>query len=252
MEKIIKSRIENLEKEKDIKILFACESGSRAWGFPSPDSDYDVRIFYLKKKNTYLSIKESETQITLPNNDKLDLSGWDLQKTLALLFKSNATPFEWIQSPIIYLDLNGFKDGFWQFCQEYANPKTLINHYLGIAKGALEYSQNGNLNIKKFFYVVRPILAAKWVVECNNVPPMNIKPLSNLMNAEEKALLYELIEIKGQCFEKSGFEIPSLLTNFINSEIKILDKKAKLMTGNHCKIDKLDEFFVKTLEQYDN
>ena len=144
--------LSDLESQKNVKVLYAAESGSRAWGFPSPDSDFDCRFIFVKPMDGYLSIVESDGQIGYPVDDVLDISGWDLQKTLRLVCKCNASPFEWLQSPIVYREEAGFRDQLWTLCQEFFNPKALIFHYLGIAKGALsKTNQEGNLTVKKFF-----------------------------------------------------------------------------------------------------
>ncbi len=103
MEQKIKNYLTQIEQERNIKILLACETGSRAWGFPSPDSDYDIRMIYAHPRDWYLSLSESKDSINimLENND-LDISGWDLRKTLRLLWKSNPPLLERIQSPILY------------------------------------------------------------------------------------------------------------------------------------------------------
>src|SRR5687768_15680 len=98
-----------LEKDNDVRIVFACESGSRAWGFPSPDSDYDVRFIYVHKRDFYLSIRETRDVIDKTTGD-LDVGGWDFRKMLRLMAKSNPVPWEWLQSPVAYVDRDGFKE----------------------------------------------------------------------------------------------------------------------------------------------
>ena len=102
MKELIIEKLAQIEREEDIKILHAVESGSRAWGFPSPDSDYDVRFIYVRKPEYYLKLEKTRDVIELPINDMLDINGWDLNKTLRLLHSSNPTLFEWMSSPIVY------------------------------------------------------------------------------------------------------------------------------------------------------
>lgn len=99
MEKMIVSRLREIEEKEKVHILLAVESGSRAWGFASPDSDYDVRFIYIRPKEDYLRLESIRDVIELPINDVLDINGWDLQKTLRLLYKSNPTLFEWFSFP---------------------------------------------------------------------------------------------------------------------------------------------------------
>ena len=102
MREKIQAQLHRIEDEEHIKILLAVESGSRAWGFASPDSDYDVRFVYVRRTEDYLRLEMVRDVIELPINDVLDINGWDLQKTLKLLYKSNPTLFEWFSSPIVY------------------------------------------------------------------------------------------------------------------------------------------------------
>src|ERR1044072_9601128 len=102
MQEIIQQQIRNIEKEHHVRILYACESGSRAWGFASPDSDYDVRFIYTRRADDYLSISERRDVIELPVNEVLDIGGWDIRKALQLFLKSNAPLYEWLQSPVVY------------------------------------------------------------------------------------------------------------------------------------------------------
>ena len=95
-------RLDAVEREEDVRVLYACESGSRAWGFASPDSDYDVRFIYVHRPDWYLSIVDRRDVIERPIVDEYDLSGWELRKTLRLFRKSNPPLIEWLGSPIVY------------------------------------------------------------------------------------------------------------------------------------------------------
>src|ERR1700750_867100 len=114
MQQIITGKLSEIIQEHKITLLFANESGSRAWGFPSPDSDYDVRFIYARPYKYYLSIVDRKYDLHFPITDELDVYGWDIRKVLALIRKSNTTPFEWLQSPIVYRQEQGFRDELWQ------------------------------------------------------------------------------------------------------------------------------------------
>lgn len=116
------ARLGEIEKENNVRILLAVESGSRAWGFASPDSDYDVRFIYVRPENDYLRLEEMRDVIELPINDVLDINGWDLQKTLRLLYRSNPTLFEWFSSPIVYME-TPFAGQFRTLMTEYFSQK---------------------------------------------------------------------------------------------------------------------------------
>ena len=88
MRQEILQRLSDIEAKYDVKILLAVESGSRAWGFESKDSDYDVRFIYVHRKDWYLSLIEGRDVIEeLDPDGVLDLAGWDLKKALLLMGK---------------------------------------------------------------------------------------------------------------------------------------------------------------------
>lgn len=217
----IKMAIEALATKHNIEILYACESGSRAWGFPSPDSDYDARFIYRHRKETYLSIAGCTEQIGPFINGDLDLNGWDIRKLLRLMSNANSTPFEWLQSPIVYMEQAGFRDGLRALLEQYFNPRTQMHHYLGIATGALKAMPDG-FKIKKLFYVLRPILAAKWIAVYNTYPPMQIQPMLKLLSADMQYTIIELIEEKAKMNEGEQVHCDPSIERFIKNEMSIL------------------------------
>lgn len=99
MRKVIIEKLQQIEKQENVRILHAVESGSRAWGFESPDSDFDVRFIYVRPRDYYLKLEQTRDVLEFPINDLLDVNGWDLQKALRLLHRSNPSVFEWFKSP---------------------------------------------------------------------------------------------------------------------------------------------------------
>lgn len=157
MKNIILDKLAHIEKEHSIRILFACESGSRGWGFPSPDSDYDVRFIYIRNLSEYLSVKTIKDSMDFPIDKELDINGWDLRKALNLLTKSNVSPFEWLQSPIIYFQEDHFAEEMKQLTDSYFCPCVHVRHYLGIVKIAMNQIENDQINIKKtILYIASP------------------------------------------------------------------------------------------------
>ncbi|WP_175634925.1 nucleotidyltransferase domain-containing protein [Pedobacter ghigonis] len=253
MKTTIINRLTEIEKANEIKILFACESGSRGWEFPSPDSDFDVRFIYLRPLNYYLSVSDKDDQLGFPINDELDIYGWDIKKVLKLIRKSNTTPFEWLQSPIIYGEQPHFRNELWALCQSYFYRKININHYLGIAHGALETVINGDeIKIKKLFYVLRPLLSAKWCLEKNTIAPMTIGPLLTLMPAQLQAFVKDLITLKSSSAEGFIIKIDTELRNYIDEEFKNCAEEAKDLPKESFDTEMLDAFFRNTINRYDN
>lgn len=153
-----------VERIEQVKILYACESGSRAWGFPSADSDYDVRFIYVHPLDWYLSVFEQRDVIERPINDQLDISGWDLKKALGLLAKSNPPLLEWLGSPIIYQEDVQASTELRKLAEAFYKPVSCAYHYLQMARGNFrEYLRGDEVWTKKYFYVLRPVLAINWI-----------------------------------------------------------------------------------------
>jgi uncharacterized protein len=252
MQSTILNKLVSIEQEHNIRILFACESGSRGWQFPSPDSDYDVRFIYLKPYKFYLSVLNRKYEMNFPINDELDIYGWDIRKVLQLVGKSNTTPFEWLQSPIVYRQQEGFRDNLWALCQQYFGQRSNIHHYLGIANGALETIINGDqIKIKKLFYILRPLLAAKWCLEQKSIAPMTIGPLMTLLPPALQNEVSDLIILKADAPESFIVKISQALKAWIEQELAGINEASKQIQRDHFTAEKLDHFFVKTIEQYD-
>ena len=134
IQEIICSQLSRIEEEEDLTILLAVESGSRAWGFPSPDSDYDVRFIYVRPAEHYLRLEKRKDVVELPPDDVLDINGWDFDKTLRLLHSSNPTLFEWMSSPVIYRKHREF-DSLMANASDYFLSLPGMYHYLNMADG---------------------------------------------------------------------------------------------------------------------
>ena len=171
--------------------------GAGAWGFASPDSDYDVRFIYVRDKESYLKLNRPRDVIELPINDVLDINGWDVDKALKLLHKSNPTVFEWFSSPVIY-KTTPFADQFKPVMQHYFSSKSGLWHYLQMASGNYrDYLKRDMVKAKKYFYVLRPILACRWILEKGTPPPMLFSELaaSQLPDYLEKTVA-KLLDLK--------------------------------------------------------
>lgn len=165
--------------EEGVRVLYAAESGSRAWGFGSPDSDYDVRFLYVHPRDWYLRLSEGRDVIERPLDDRLvDLAGWDIRKALRLLLKSNPTLYEWLVSPIVYAD-SELRTPLERMFEAHASRNALAHHYWSIARGQWkrEIEDRGEVRLKKYFYVVRPLLSLAWIAEHAGAPPMSIDAL---------------------------------------------------------------------------
>ena len=179
----IQETIAQLERDKSIRVLYACESGSRAWGIPSPDSDYDVRFIYVHQLDWYLSLCNRKDTITVQSDEAdLDMTGWDLRKTLQLMKKSNAAPLEWMNSPVVYQEAPGFLRRFQKIGDSCFSPNSLNYHYLSMAKKFQERCEGtAPVKLKTWFYALRTALSARWIVEKEELPPIIFKDLLSLI-----------------------------------------------------------------------
>ena len=172
MNEAIQQALDQVEAEHGVRVLFAVESGSRAWGFESPDSDYDVRFLYVHPIEWYVSIRERRDVIEAMLPGDLDLSGWDLRKALGLLAKSNPSHYERLQSPIVYRADPEFLTEFRSLAHRYLDLGTLYRHYLSLARGQWDkYLQGDEVARKKYLYVLRPVLACRWIKQGLGAPP---------------------------------------------------------------------------------
>lgn len=176
--KQIESELKHLESEESITILWACESGSRAWGFESQDSDYDVRFIYLRKTEDYLKASPLRDVIEKPISNDLDISGWDLPKALSLFRKSNPPLLEWLQSPIIYKKNSEFHNAISALIPECFSPISCMYHYMSMAdRNSRSYLDKEEIKLKRYFYMLRPILACMWIDQGFGTPPIEFGKL---------------------------------------------------------------------------
>lgn len=253
MRDIILQKLKDIEKEHKIKILYAVESGSRGWGFESKDSDYDVRFIYIHKPDWYLSIKEKRDVVELPINDLLDINGWDLRKTLVLFRKSNPTLLEWLSSPIIYGESTSLVSELKELLKDYFSSKSCIYHYLHMAEGNYrEYLKVDQVRIKKYFYVLRPIMACMWTEKYGTQPPMLFEELMNNLDLKEELVneIDKLLVIKRSGNEMDNQKRVEIINEFLEEKIEYYKQYVKMLNvqGNND-IDILDGLFRSTLSE---
>jgi predicted nucleotidyltransferase len=216
----IHQALAQLEVTHSVRVLYACESGSRAWGFPSPDSDYDVRFIYCHPAEWYLTLEEGPDTLNFPVDEELDLAGWELRKALRLLHGSNAALFEWLQSPIIYREALGFRRRLAPHLPATFNLKAGMHHYLGQLRRGVEQDLLGEqVRLKRLFYALRSALAARWIRERQSLPPMEFAPLRELLPQDLDESVAALLRQKAQANEKTVVELPAALREFLQQEL---------------------------------
>lgn len=242
--------IHQIEKEYEVKILFACETGSRAWGFPSPDSDYDIRFIYMHERDWYLSLNEKKDTIEFILNEELDVTGWDFKKSLMLLKKSNAPLIERFQSPVEYYSVEKFKKNFKHLINEYYSPAAVFYHHHSLAKKFLEDIKDENsFKLKKYFYFIRSLLSCNWILKNDDVVPMHMDGLMELIEADRKQQLNELITLKLSVDEKFLYTVEKNLHAWLMKLWETIDASKQNLKGNSNSYTLLNDFFINTINE---
>lgn len=245
----IQETIAQLEQDKHIRVLYACESGSRAWGIASPDSDYDVRFIYVHQLDWYLSLCNRKDTITIQSDiADLDMVGWDLRKTLQLMKKSNAAPLEWMYSPIVYHETKGFLRRFQKVGTTCFSPNSMNYHYLSMAKKFYEHcAGDTSIKLKTWFYALRTALNARWIAEKEEMPPILFKDILSLIAPSLKKDLLALIALKGTKNEDFLFEKEATLLQLIAESIAIAETGKTTLPGSKVNMLEMDQFFRRMI-----
>ena len=250
----IANRLDEIERVENVVIVLAVESGSRAWGFASPDSDFDVRFVYVRPVRDYLGIRSRRTRdvIERPILDAIDLSGWDLGKALGLLAKSNPSLHEWLRSPIVYREhpwiaprLRELQAGFW-------SPSAGLHHYLSMAAANRDaYLGGPSVRYKKYLYVLRPLLAARWISEGRGPVPMEFEHLVEATLDDEglRSEIEDLLAAKRSMPEMGEGPPSEALDAFISAEMSRFDRLPRSPRKRGPEAGPLDEFFLESLRR---
>ena len=247
--KRVNDELDRIEKEESVRVLYACESGSRAWGFKSADSDYDVRFIYLRPADWYLTIQKKRDVIEKPIDGDLDISGWDLPKTLELFRKSNPPLLEWLQSPIIYREVGTAASRLRGLMPSYYAPISCMYHYLHMAQGNYrQYLQGDSVWVKKYFYVLRPVLACMWIEAGHGVVPTQFSILVERLvpSGAVREAIDDLVKQKlaGQELDQ-GPRIPGI-SDFLDEQLSRLSAAHERLPSTRDP-NRLDDLFVSLL-----
>lgn len=250
----IRHCLECAERDHRVRVVLALESGSRAWGFPSPDSDYDVRFVYAHPADWYLSVDLEERsdviETTLPGD--IDLVGWDLRKSLRLFWKSNPTFVEWIQSPLIYIDRGTFRRSALHLLPRLYSCESGIHHYRNMASTNFRgYLRADTVPLKKYFYVLRPLLAIRWLEKHGCAPPTRFHDLLGLL-ADQPELVTDverLLALKQKTHELGvATQIPTI-NAFIERELERIAVIIPTKTVRTDPLAELNALFHSTLRE---
>lgn len=215
----IDRRLASVAQEHDVRIPWAIESGSRAWGFPSPDSDYDCRFLFIRRAEQYLSLWDSRDVIETPLDRIYDVNGWDLAKAVKLIAKGNATALEWIRSPLIYSGDSDFRRDLLNLAEAIVERSAIGRHYRHVAL----QQRTGSSSLKRFFYVLRPAAALRWldVHPMAAVPPMALPTLlaEGAVPDDVREAAFELIALKAKTRELGSGAAPAVLERFVTAQL---------------------------------
>lgn len=246
MKQKIIQKLKELEVEQDIKILLAVETGSRAWGFASPDSDYDIRLIYVKEADWYIKLSEGKDHLQYMSEDgEIDLTGWELRKALRLLAKSNAAMLERIQSPIVYIQEGDFANEMIALSKEFCSPVALIHHYSSMAIKSFDTLKNPERYfLKALFYALRATCACHWIMQKGTNPPIVFSEMLVDVAVPEsvKSRIAELTELKATKGEGYLHAGEQELLKFISSSLVEIRKAKPMLKGAKGKMENLDVF----------
>ena len=245
MTSAILQQLTEIAQNEGVRILYACESGSRAWGFASPDSDYDVRFIYAQPRDNYLSIRDRKDVIELPVNPVLDVNGWDIRKALQLFLKSNSPLYEWLQSPIVYSEDTAFAADLRQLMNTYYSHRSGCHHYLSMAYNTVNNDlRHPEVRLKKYFYALRPVLACGWILDHHTVPPMEFGILRTLVTGKDwNAAVDDLLRRKVQADEKALIPPVAFLQDWLETTLAKYKERAEGIPAVKRDTQRLDELF---------
>lgn len=246
----INAKLRTIESEHLVRVLFACESGSRSWGFASPESDYDVRFIFVRRTEDYLAVFPPRDTIECPVTDVWDLAGWDLKKALTLMIKGNSSLLEWLTSPVCYQNRDRFREALLALYKACVPPEKLAVGYRAMAaNNARAYLTGSSVRVKKYLYVIRPLLAAHWIEKEHAFAPSAMDALVDWAAARNPAMAGEIRHLVAR--KKAGDALTeenrlSALDAYINER---LAAPPPVIPATLCPTDAVNRFFCRWVEQ---
>jgi predicted nucleotidyltransferase len=249
----IQEELAKIEERHRIRILLAVESGSRSWGFESPGSDYDVRFVYAHPLDWYLSIQQRPDTIRLPFDGCLDIAGWDLRKSLRLFRGMNPSFIEWLTAPLVYSQFGSFADKARDLARRHYSKKAGASHYLNMAEDNFKtfIQDRQRVNLKKYFYVLRPLVNILWMMVKDDLIPMSFAETLEAVSvsAETRQTIRDLLGRKMAVSELGeGDRIP-MIDCFIDQTIKAASDYCAAAPASTLDVNRLDHILQDTLRE---
>lgn len=246
MKNLVPRKLEEIEKEQGIRILYAAESGSRAWGTCRESSDFDVRFIFIRPPEDYLKLEEEKDVLEFPIEDGWDMCGWDVRKLLKLLRGSNTQIYEWFASPIVYVD-DGFSQRIRPLLEDCFCRKTACLHYLHQAdlknKKLLHTPRH---KIKHYMYILQHLGCVNWVLTHGAPPPLDYRQITATLPEELAGDARELLRRKlaAETFTEPD---PALDKRIREERSRLMDKAQTLPRKEAVAWEILDRFFLSEL-----
>ena len=255
MRERILEKLDQISLTHDIRIIYACESGSRAWGFASRNSDYDVRFIYLRKPEWYLSIDldRKPDVIEMPITEELDINGWDFRKALQLFQKSNPPLMEWLSSPIVYLEEMKVIQRLWDLIPKSYSPTSCMYHYYKMAKNNFrEYLKGDQVRLKKYLYVLRPVLAVLYLEKGLGQVPMEFSILVDALikNKNLKNSINDLLAKKMAGDELDNGPRDPVLSHFLETQLERMTDQDFGKRVQQCPVEELNKLFFEVVNDF--
>ena len=249
MNTAILTLLQRIEQHYGVRILYACESGSRAWGFASPDSDYDIRFLFAKDRADYISVHDGLESIDLPlEQGLLDAGGWDLRKAAKLLGKSNGALLEWLHSPIIYREEPRFRERWQKVARDVFFPRASCDHYRGLAKQMVMGKLQGDaVRAKDYLYALRSTLAAMWVDSGRGIAPVEFAKLLDVAPPLVRAEIPSLLEYKARSGEGERMARLPVIDDFLTEFLTTRDASYAQEVQRHDPTDELNRLLRSSI-----
>lgn len=220
----ITQQLARLEQDLNIRVLFAAESGSRAWGFASPNSDYDVRFVYVPAPEWYFSVSPKRDVIERMLPGDIDLSGWELRKALRLFKRYNGALNEWLDSPVQYCTKGDTAEQLRQLMPLMFKPAAALHHYASMANTALSaMPQDAPVSSKKLCYLLRALFACRHIHALKTQPPTMFQAmlLAHAKSPAERAWIEQMLQAKALAPEHALTKLSAAMRQSYADEIDV-------------------------------